>query len=175
MQSESKSVMEFNMITQEILREKYTYADGNLYFAKPGFGIVVGSKAGSTKSNGYVNIRVNQKMMKLHRVIFLFHHGFMPEYIDHIDGNPSNNRIENLRAANASQNAWNAQLRKDSATKVKGVDFCKRTGKFRARVAVNKKTISLGSFQNLQDAEMAVKNARQTYHKEFSCHDARSN
>jgi len=163
------------MITQAYLQERYKYLDGNLYFAKKGFGIIKGSKAGCVKKNGYVNIRIKQKMLKLHRVIFLFHHGYMPEYIDHIDGNPSNNKIENLRAANASQNAWNAQLRKDNVTGIKGVGFNKRSGKFRARIAVNKKTIHLGHFIDIKDAEAAVKNARQTYHKEFSCDDSRSN
>ena len=68
-------------------------------------------------NNGYINIRVNGKMMKLHRLVYLFHH---PEWdisdsrrdnsIDHINGNTLDNRIENLRVVNCSQNKQNATL-----------------------------------------------------------------
>lgn len=71
--------------TQKRIKELLEYIDGNLYWkTSRKNGIKPGQLAGSISSNGYINIRVDNKMCKAHRIIFMYHHGFYPEMVDHI-------------------------------------------------------------------------------------------
>ena len=61
--------------------------------------------AGSVDANGYLRIAANGKKYMAHRLVWLWHYGVMPKEIDHIDGNPLNNRVENLEWTSRSGNA----------------------------------------------------------------------
>ena len=65
---------------------------------------------------------------------------------DHCDGNGLNNRRVNLRACKNTENQWNARIRADNISGFKGVDWCKRSGKWRAKICANGKQKSLGYF-----------------------------
>lgn len=71
---------------------------------------------GCIQKNGYVRIAVRDngkiKPLLAHRLIFYMHHGYLPSLIDHINRNPSDNRIENLREATVSENHRNRDMRK---------------------------------------------------------------
>ena len=96
------------MITQQQVLELFEYRDGDLYWkVKPAKQVAVGAKAGCKNSHGYCVVRVNKVLYGIHRIIFLMHHGHLPEYIDHADGDRLNNRIENLRQATKIQNSYN--------------------------------------------------------------------
>lgn len=89
----------------------------------------------------------------LHRVIYKYHFGYLPDLIDHADRNTSNNRIENLRVLSKSENALNSKkIRPDNKTGVKGVSLDKRTGKFRAYINHLKKRYELGCFKEIESA-----------------------
>lgn len=147
-------------LTKDQLQELFEYRDGDLYW-KP-------SKAGTIDGGGYYQTGIQGRYFKNHRLIFLMHHGYLPDLIDHIDGNKLNNKIENLRAATRSQNSFNSMRSKHSKTGVKGVTWRIDIQKYRARVYANKKTIELGTFDKLEDAEKAVSEARKKYHGEFA-------
>ena len=154
------------MITQQQLLDSFDYKDGNLYWkiAKPK--TVIGKFAGSKLSNGYYHVQLNGKFILNHRAIFFMHNGFLPKYVDHIDGDPSNNKIENLREVTAAQNSWN-QKYTNSASGVKGVTWNKQVKKWQPQIRANGKKYYLGRFSNLDDAIDVYNDAAKRLHGEF--------
>ena len=73
-------------------------------------------------------------------------------YIDHINHNPTDNRRENLRLCTNRENSQNASLSKSNSSGLKGVDFRKKTNKFRARIGINGKHKFLGYYDTKEEA-----------------------
>ena len=159
------------IITQEYLREIFDYKDGELYWKKRiSIRITVGKKAGSFDKRDRIFVRINKKLIALHRVIFAYHFGFFPKLIDHIDQNPLNNRIENLRPATVSQNACNSKIPSNNTSGIKGVYWHKKAKKWHARLKFEKKLVAHKLFDKLKDAEVYIKKMREIYHGEFASH-----
>jgi len=159
-------------LTQAQVLEMFSYADGKLYWRKKtSRKTVVGNEAGTTrKTDGYRQIMINRRVYRTHRLVYLYHCGFMPEIIDHINQNTADNRIENLRSATRAENAYNCKLRPDNTSGVKGVTWCKNKRKWVARLYVNRRCVNLGRFADMQDAVTAVITARTQYHGAFANH-----
>lgn len=158
-------------ITQELLHRLFEYKDGALYWKiRPSNSINVGNKAGYLDKKGYISVRINRKLHYLHRLIFIFHYGVLSKYIDHIDGNTLNNRIENLRQVTKQQNNQNARKRSDNTSKHKGVCWSKAADKWVAYVSVNGKPKHLGCFEDIELASLVAEEARNKYHGEFANH-----
>jgi hypothetical protein len=158
-------------ITQEQLKEMFTYKDGKLFWkVKKAWKTKIGEEAGSLNERGYCNISIDHKKYKAHRLIFLMHHGYLPEYIDHIDGNPGNNRLENLRECTTAQNQWNQKVSSKSTSGIKGVVWHKRVNQWQARVCVSGVRHYLGYFRSPELAERAVKDFREQQHGDFVNH-----
>ena len=98
------------------------------------------------------------------------HYGTLPKYIDHIDGNRLNNRIENLRACTATENLCNSKTRSDNISGTKGVGWFKPKQKRRARLNFNKKDYHIGYFEHKDDAINAIIEARPKIHRDFARH-----
>lgn len=139
-------------ITQKALHEYFSYDNGNLIWKIRKGRIAKGSIAGYKQKNGYIYLQLNRKMLRIHRLIFLMHHGYMPKEIDHINRIRDDNRIENLREVTRMQNCMNASLRKDNTTNIKGVSYSKRDNMWQAYININQKRIPLGHFKSLFDA-----------------------
>lgn len=78
---------------------------------------------------------INRKMFKAHRVCFALAHGRWPRgMVDHVDGDPSNNRLSNLREATHSQNNANRKPKPGSASRYLGVSFDKRGRRWKGQV-----------------------------------------
>lgn len=150
-------------LTKEKLHELFTYNNGHLYWKKRNQ-----NKAGCLNNEGYINIVINQKWHKAHRLIFLMHYGYMPEFIDHIDNNRSNNKIENLRQATREQNQRNRECNKNSTTKIKGVSFHKCSKKWIAQCRANGKNNYLGVYKTAEEAQKVVENFRFFNHGNFA-------
>ncbi len=158
-------------ITQDKVKELFEYRDGALFWkVKLNSRIVIGSKAGTLDKDGYVCIKIDKKIYKSHRLIYLYHHGNLPTFIDHIDGNKSNNKIENLRSATNSENVKNAKLRKDNSSGIKGVNWHKVTKKWAVQISVNGQKKHIGIFDDLELASLVAQEARNKFHKEFANH-----
>ena len=69
----------------------------------------------------YLSTNTHSKMMLLHRLVFLVHHNYLPNIVDHIDGEKTNNSIDNLREATHSQNMMNSKKGKNNTSGFKGV------------------------------------------------------
>jgi len=147
-------------LTKEFLDSFFEYRDGDLYW-KP-------EKAGTIDGSGYWQTGIKGRYFKNHRLIFLMHHGYLPNVIDHIDGNKTNNKIENLREATRSQNNCNTKISSKNTSGIKGVSWVEKFKKWRARIYVEKKMYHLGYFEDFEDAVKASKKARQELHKNFA-------
>jgi hypothetical protein len=151
-------------MNQELLKQLFDYKDGNLFWKKNKKQIT------NIEPIGYVRVCLNKKQYKAHRVIFLMHHGYLPEYIDHIDGNKLNNKIENLRPATRQQNGQNSVMRKNNKSGAKGVCWSKPTNKWRVQINVNKEKKYFGVYKDLELAELVAIEARNKYHNNFARH-----
>ena len=122
--------------------------------------IRIGDSAGYSNSNldSYVFIRIFGTLYRAHRLAWLYVYGKWPdEDIDHIDRNKRNNAIANLREATDSQNLFNASVRSDNSSGVKGVSFSRRDCVWRAYINVSGKHRSLGNFKTKDEAACARK------------------
>lgn len=159
------------MLTQKELYSQLHYDEetGLFTWIKARQGIKKGSIAGHTTKNGYKQLVLNYKKYLIHRLAWFYVYGKWPEhFIDHINGNPLDNRICNLREATNSENNYNSRLPSNNNSGVKGVVLHKMSGKWQAQICVCKKNIYLGLFENFELAKDAVNKARQKYHKEFA-------
>lgn len=132
--------------------------------------IKAGSVAGGIDSaNGYRRIQINGKPYRAHRLAWFFATGKFPsEFLDHINGIKSDNRIANLREATSDQNNRNVGLRKVNTSGVVGVYKCANSRHWYAQIKVNGKNKHLGYFEIKEDAIKARKTAEDVYHGEFS-------
>lgn len=128
-----------------------------------------GKVAGTPKVDGYVQIMIDGKLDYAHRIIWMFERGEHPKgMLDHINGDPSDNRIQNLRLADHAQNAWNASMAKNNKTGFKGVSICPTTGKFISQICVRGHRKNLGRYATPEEAHAAYCKAAADLHGDFS-------
>ena len=87
-----------------------------------------------------------------HRMVFYLYNGFLPEHVDHIDNDPSNNHPSNLRAATPKQNSRNRKKRKVCTSRFLGVHQCKYTKKWIAMIKNGRRQKNLGCFDSEVEA-----------------------
>ena len=150
------------MLTQELVRKLFRYEDGEL------IRLSNGKRSGSMNSRGYLNVYANKCLYVAHRIIFIYHHGYLPKFIDHIDGDRLNNKIENLRPATKADNSRNMKITQRNTSGAKGVYWHSQRSKWQGRVVFNYKTISVGLYEKFEDAKKAVCKKRAELHGEFA-------
>ena len=117
----------------------FRYEDGNLYWKiKTNRNVVIGSMAGSIRKDGYIRLRLNKKYYYCHRVVWEMHNGQIPEglMIDHIDGDRSNNNLENIRLVSALENQKNMKKPSSNTSGVIGVSWREDRGKWRVTISI---------------------------------------
>ena len=120
-----------------------------------------GDMAGTVTANGYIRIGYNRAWYLGHRIAWkLFYSEEPPQEIDHINGRRSDNRITNLRAATRLRNSWNSDCVMGAVSKMRGVSWHSEAQKWRARIRVDGKLLSLGLFTNKLDAAEAYQFAK---------------
>jgi hypothetical protein len=131
----------------------------------------IGEVCGTYHPDGYIYIQLNNKKYKAHRLAWLYIYGYFPKnMIDHINNIQSDNRICNLREATNSQNQYNAKVRKDNTSGIKGVSWNKNAKKWQVNLNINGKTKYFGIYKTKELAESVIKTVRNKYHKQFSNH-----
>lgn len=159
------------MLTRDLVDSLFEYRNGVLYW-KVNRGPVktAGRVAGGRSVRGYQHIRIGKQIHKRHRLVFLLHHGYLPQCVDHINGDVNDDRIENLRASTLSQNMHNQGVRKTNTSGIKGVSWYPRYNKWRACLTVDRKMTTVGYFLTKEEAGEAVREARAKLHGEFANH-----
>lgn len=150
-------------------RWRYDAINGRLVWEKPLRNITKkpGDIVGGPDPKRYSSVFLLGHRFSVHRLIWLWHHGIYPTgNIDHINGNPADNRIENLRIATQAQNVAN-RVRKSCHGA--GVD-AGSDGKFTARITLpmTKKRLYLGRFSTAAEAAAAFIGASIVLHGEFT-------
>lgn len=120
-----------------------------------------------SKSKYYKRIRFFGKSISASNLLyFMYHDGIIVSdgyIIDHIDGDSLNNCITNLRNITTKENNRN-KLKAISSCGVIGVSLLKN-GKFQSSIKVDNKSIYLGTYEDILDAEKSYLDAKKKYHK----------
>lgn len=159
------------MITQQMVSDCFEYSDGLLYWkgvTHPNKQYLLTKPAGSMHKTGYRHITWLNKPMKAHRLIFLLHHGYLPQEVDHINGDRSDNRIENLRAANRSENQCNRGALASNTSGHPGVSWHKKSKAWVVRVMKDGKQNLIGYFKDLELAGLVSEEVRVLYHGKYA-------
>lgn len=157
-------------LTADRLREvlRYSPSTGEFHWrimcsARRPAGMLAGDKK---KGSGYILIGVDGCRYRAHRLAWLYMTGEWPkQQVDHKDRNRSNNKWENLREASQQQNS--ANMRRPSRSGLKGV-FSRTPTRWIASIAVDRRTIYLGTFTTAEQASAAYTAAAKKYFGEFA-------
>jgi hypothetical protein len=122
-------------------------------------------KKDSRNAYKFIRFVINNKgyWLRVSRLFFYWHNGYLPDIVDHKDRNSLNNNIENLRELTNSQNLRNSDKRKKGSSIYKGVSWQKKAKKWIAYFYINNKLNHLGLFENEDDAGQAVNDAIRKY------------
>ncbi len=156
-------------ITQQRVKELFDYhQDGYLIWKNDrARRVKAGDKAGWNNGK-YIKVTIDSKNYYLHRLIYCFFNGALPKCLDHKDGNPLNNKIENLREATQSQNLMNKAMQFNNKSGIKGLSWCNTYKKWRARISINGKNVMIGYFKDFDNAKTVLAEKRSELHKEFA-------
>jgi len=156
-------------LTQEYINTIFDYKNGELFWkVRQSNRIHIGNKAGCLDStHRYYKVRINKKIYNLHRIIFFMFHGYFPKIVDHINQIKTDNKIENLREANLSQNNWNCKTNLKNTSGYQNVVWRKDRNKWTVRLQINGKVKAFGAFDDIEEANKAAIKLRKELHGEF--------
>ena len=155
--------------------EVFRSIDGYKSYAISSFGRVKNVITGiilKTRNDKYGYLRVDlrenaiRKTHLLHRLVCcaFINNPNKKQFVDHIDNNPQNNHISNLRFATNKENQQNSKLSIKNTSGYKGIYFNKKAKKWRAQIKIDGIRIHIGYFDNLEDAKIArINRANQAF------------
>lgn len=161
------------MITQRQLKEalKYDPETGLFYWLQSRRRNVrrAGDIAGLPRKKGYSQIWIDNKPYSSHRLAFLYMTGEWPKVVDHVDGDITNNRWNNLRECHGST-LNNANMKRPSrnTSGVKGVSWSSASGKWYASIMRHGKSFNLGYYESKDHAAAAYREAASRLFNEFA-------
>ncbi len=166
----------------EYIRSLFRYENGRLYWKeRPREHFVnehrknnwnshfAGKEAGYRSETSRWLIGIDNSRYMRHHIVWVIHHGYWPEMLDHKDRDGFNDRIENLRPCTASQNQGNKSKSRCNASGFKGVILRKSCGIWRAQIKINGKNKYLGYFRTPEEAAAAYARAAKEKWGEFAC------
>ncbi len=162
------------MLSREEINKLFSYQgkSGRLYWKvkpHPNANVDVGDPAGCLASDGYIVIGYKGRYYKAHRIIWMYIYGYLPKYLDHKDGDKSNNRLSNLRVATSQQNARNRKKStKSLSSKYKGVHWVKSRNRWKATIYIDGNVRQLGLYVTEHEAAVAYNNAATLWFKSYA-------
>lgn len=160
----ARAKTDFGELTAERVRELFSYdSENGVLIRRVRCGrIKQGSVAGTSGAMGYIRVCVDGRDYLLHRLVWLAVHGRWPsEGLDHIDGNPSNNRLSNLREATQGENMQNQRMAQRGKNLLGAY---KRGSRWTACICVNGRQKHLGQFDTEELAHAAYVAAKRIHH-----------
>lgn len=128
-----------------------------------------GRVARPTHGGGYVQIMLDRKMYLGHRLAWFYAHGRWPDgVVDHINADPSDNRIGNLRDTTRRLNVAHSKKYSNNTSGFKGVSWNKQRRAWAASICVHSKTKHLGMFDTPEAAHSAYMAAARQHFGEFA-------
>jgi len=168
--------MSISNLTKDEARTAFNYVDGVLLWKprnknKNWDTRWIGKPAGRTKSDGRMDISYGNKRIKYHRAVWNWWLGHIPEgmEIDHINGNPSDNRIENLRMCSHQDNMLNRKIQNNNKCGHKNIYFRKDRNVWVVDLR-NKGKRFVQDCKTLEEAKELAYNARMKLHGQFANH-----
>lgn len=157
-------------LTVERVRELFSYdpLTGVLTWNKQPRGRYKQSlTAGAKNTNGHLRTNIDGKAYYNHRIIwFMVYECWPSNEIDHINGNPEDNRLENLRDVSHRTNQENiCKPSINNSTGFLGVYWSARDRVFRSQIMTNRRWVCLGSFKDPEDAHQAYLTAKRKLHE----------
>lgn len=146
----------------------FTWAD----VKTPNQRALIGKPAGGNDGKGYKCLFLLGHRFKVHRLVWLWHYGVLPDtMLDHVNGERSDNRIENLRESTAAENTRN-RIRRSGELAV-GVRMT-GWGKFNARIQLpDGVKVFLGTYDTHAEAAAAYAGAATILHGDFAVFKSR--
>lgn len=143
---------------------KYNSKSGKFTWLKTlGSKRMQGEEAGCKTEKGIL-IGYDKSLYRSHRLAWLFVYGKWPDnQIDHIDGNPLNNKLDNLRDVESRENQLNCKLGSNNTSGHKGVNYDKERENWYSCIYDNGKYVYLGAFKNYDEAVAKRKAAEKKY------------
>ena len=154
-------------ITQDYLKKHLSYdpATGlftrlHVYQRPDLIGTIAGFKVTGSSGKSYIRFSFKNRLYFAHRMAFLYMTGELPtEDVDHINGNGTDNKWNNLRAVSRSENGQNQRLQSRNKSGVTGVSYCNSRKRWLAGVHFNGNGIHLGRFKTIEEAIKAREDA----------------
>lgn len=162
-----KPTMKASHLTLERLKELLYYNPETGIFTRlvsASVGTYAGDIAGNLNADGYVQLCIDYKIYRAHRLAWFYMTGEWPtKQVDHKDGIRSNNVFSNLRSASNAENCQNQRKpHKDSSSGFLGVS--KKGYKWRSAITINGKQVVLGYFKTPELASEAYVAAKKNLH-----------
>ncbi len=145
---------------------------GRIFWTNPlGRSRTHGKEAGtlSTCRHGkpYHIIKIRGRFIRRGHIIFFYVNDCWPtHFLDHINGDSLDDRIENLRQATATQNSWNKKSYRKGSNLPMGVT--RKEARFQARIGLNGKLIPLGCYSTPEEASAVYQLKRKELFGEFA-------
>lgn len=170
----------FTKINKE-LRDYYDLAKSYLHYnplsgiftwrVNRGKSVKKGDHAGCLNLKNYIVLTITKngkpKQIKAHRLAWYITYGELPSIIDHIDGNPSNNSLDNLRPCTNKQNQMNRGKGTNNTSGYKGVAWHKHKKKWMASIRDNGKKEFLGYYNSPKEASAIYEKRAKELHGDF--------
>ena len=155
------------MLTQSRLKELVHYdEETGKFFAKVRRGNVSAGDELCAMKEGYIRINIDKQRYYAHRLVWLYVYGELPkQLIDHINGIKTDNRIANLREVSVFENARNAEKKRNTASKYRGVSWSH--GTWVAYIRVDGKLKKLGQSSRQEHAALLYDMASLQYHGQY--------